>query len=120
MKFLIDMNLSLLGVTFLAERGYGASTGPQSVNRGRLIPRFLILRRRTTGSFSRTASILGCCWLHYGRARPSVIQVRAQDVLPAAIGDVVVRAIQTARSNLEGGALVTVEAYRHRVRVLPI
>jgi predicted nuclease of predicted toxin-antitoxin system len=52
--------------------------------------------------------------------RPSVIQVRAQDVLPSAIGDIVLRAIQTAKPNLEAGALVTVDSFRHRIRVLPI
>ena len=53
-------------------------------------------------------------------SRPSVIQVRAQEVLPSAIGDIVVRAIQTAKPNLEAGALVTVDSFRHRIRVLPI
>jgi predicted nuclease of predicted toxin-antitoxin system len=52
--------------------------------------------------------------------RPSVIQVRTQDVLPSAIGDIVLGAIQAAKPDLEAGALVTVEPFRHRVRVLPI
>ncbi len=52
--------------------------------------------------------------------RPSVIQVRAQDVLPAAIGDIVLRAIRAAEPHLEAGALVTVDSFRHRVRLLPI
>lgn len=53
-------------------------------------------------------------------AKPSVIQVRTQDVLPSAIGDIVLTAIQTTKANLEAGALVTVDSFRHRVRVLPI
>jgi len=52
--------------------------------------------------------------------RPSVIEVRIQDVLPSAIGDMVLQAIQTAKPKLEAGALVTVDSFRHRVRVLPI
>lgn len=55
-----------------------------------------------------------------GTSRPSVIQIRTQDVLPFAIGDIVLRAIQTAKSSLETGALVTVDSSRHRVRALPI
>jgi predicted nuclease of predicted toxin-antitoxin system len=51
---------------------------------------------------------------------PSVIQVRAQDVLPSAIGEVVVRAIRAAEPNLEAGALVTIDPVRQRIRMLPI
>ena len=51
---------------------------------------------------------------------PSVIQVRSQDVLPSAIGDIVLRAIHAAQSHLEAGALVTVDPFRHRIRLLPI
>jgi predicted nuclease of predicted toxin-antitoxin system len=56
-----------------------------------------------------------------GRTRgPSVIQVRTQDVLPSAIGDVVLRAIEAGRDHLEAGAIVTVDLARNRIRLLPI
>ncbi len=51
---------------------------------------------------------------------PSVIQVRAQNVSPDAIGDMVARVLSEQASALESGALVTVEPYAARVRVLPI
>ena len=51
---------------------------------------------------------------------PSVIQIRAQDVLPASVGEMVVRTLTSTRSYLEAGALVTVEMTRHRVRLLPL
>jgi predicted nuclease of predicted toxin-antitoxin system len=51
---------------------------------------------------------------------PSVIQVRLQDVLPSAIGEAVLRAIRAAQPHLETGALVTVDAMRQRIRLLPI
>jgi predicted nuclease of predicted toxin-antitoxin system len=50
----------------------------------------------------------------------SVTQVRTQDVLPTAIGDIVLRAIRTAELQLLAGALVTVDSFHHRVRLLPI
>ena len=50
---------------------------------------------------------------------PSVLQVRTQDPLPQAIGDAVVSALETTRSHLEAGALVTVDRIRNRIRVLP-
>jgi predicted nuclease of predicted toxin-antitoxin system len=52
--------------------------------------------------------------------RPSVIQIRSQDVLPGAIGEIVLRAIRPAQPHLEAGALVTVDPLRHRIRLLPI
>jgi hypothetical protein len=55
-----------------------------------------------------------------GASRPSVIQVRTQDVLPSAIGDPVVHAIQAVQAQLEDGALVTIEPTRARIRILPI
>jgi predicted nuclease of predicted toxin-antitoxin system len=51
---------------------------------------------------------------------PSVIQVRTQDPVPEVMGELVVSAIQTYRSLLERGALVTVEPDKSRARVLPI
>jgi len=51
---------------------------------------------------------------------PSVIQVRSQDVLPSAIGEAVLRAIRAAQPHLEKGALVTVDAIRQRMRLLPL
>ncbi len=55
------------------------------------------------------------------RARgPSVIQVRAQDVLSESLGAMVVSAISRFRAQLEKGALVSVDPARARIRMLPI
>ena len=51
---------------------------------------------------------------------PSVIQVRTQDVLPSASGDVILRAIEASRDHLEAGAIVTVDLAQDRIRLLPI
>ena len=51
---------------------------------------------------------------------PSVLQLRSQDVLPATIGEAIIRAIGTAQSHLESGALVTVDPIGQRIRLLPI
>lgn len=51
---------------------------------------------------------------------PSVIQVRAHDVLSAHLGQVVVTAIRTHETQLRDGAIVTVDEARSKVRVLPI
>ncbi|MEO1403023.1 MAG: DUF5615 family PIN-like protein [Cyanobacteria bacterium J06635_1] len=51
---------------------------------------------------------------------PSVFQVRTQDTLPDAIGELVLSAIRQFQVELETGALVTVDASRARARILPI
>ena len=51
---------------------------------------------------------------------PSVIQVRAHDVLPAHLEQILVKAIQTYEAQLQQGAIITVDESRSRVRVLPI
>jgi predicted nuclease of predicted toxin-antitoxin system len=51
---------------------------------------------------------------------PSVLQVRAQNVLPAAIGELVMRVVAEHSEALEAGALVTVDERNARIRILPI
>lgn len=52
--------------------------------------------------------------------KPSVVQIRAVDVSPDAIGDQVLAALQQMAGELEDGALLTVDARRTRLRVLPL
>ena len=51
---------------------------------------------------------------------PSVIQVRAHDVLPVHLEQVVVTAVRDYEMELEKGAIVTVDESRGKVRMLPI
>ena len=53
-------------------------------------------------------------------AGPSVIQVRAQNVLPDHLEGPVIAALNQHESDLSSGALVVVDESRSRVRVLPI
>jgi predicted nuclease of predicted toxin-antitoxin system len=51
---------------------------------------------------------------------PSVVQLRMQNLLPDAVGDVVLRALQQHAASLDNGAIVTISANGTRVRVLPL
>ena len=51
---------------------------------------------------------------------PSVIQVRGQDVTPAAISKFVIRALAQFEKQLTQGALVVVDETSRRVRLLPL
>ena len=54
------------------------------------------------------------------RAGPSVIQVRAENVLPDHLAPAVMAALSQHEADLSAGALVVVDAGRSRVRVLPL
>jgi len=50
---------------------------------------------------------------------PSVIQVRTQDVMPQSLGSRLVQMLRQYESELEKGALITVDEAKSRVRILP-
>jgi predicted nuclease of predicted toxin-antitoxin system len=52
--------------------------------------------------------------------KPSVVQIRAEDVSPDLIGKQVIVALRQMASELEEGALITVDPKRARLRVLPL
>ena len=52
--------------------------------------------------------------------KPSVIQIRSEDVSPEVIGKQVVGAVQQMAAELDKGALLTVDPYRIRLRLLPL
>jgi predicted nuclease of predicted toxin-antitoxin system len=52
--------------------------------------------------------------------KPSVIQIRSEDVSPDVLGDQVVTAIRQMEAELEAGALMSVEPARTRIRILPL
>ena len=51
---------------------------------------------------------------------PSVLQIRAQDVLPTHLERTVLTALAQHEADLSSGALVVVDETRSRVRLLPI
>lgn len=52
--------------------------------------------------------------------KPSVVQLRADDVRPEAIGRQTVATLQQLDADLERGAPVTIDARRTRIRILPL
>jgi len=120
MKILLDMNLSPLWVPFLAQHGFesvhwsdaGAATARDTE----------IMEYARTGEFVIFTHDLdfGTLLAMTQSGGPSVIQIRAQDVLPDAIGHQVVNSLNETRTHLETGALVTIDPVKYRIRLLPI
>lgn len=53
-------------------------------------------------------------------AKPSVVQIRSDDLNPDAIGAQVIGALRQLEVQLQSGALVSVEPHRTKVRLLPL
>ena len=51
---------------------------------------------------------------------PSVVQIRAQNVLPEDMAGLLIPALRQLASRLDQGALVTIEPARTRMRILPL
>lgn len=120
MKILVDMNLSPAWVRFLSDHGVDAvhwsSIGEIAASDSRILD-----HAANHGFVVFTHDLDFGTILAARKSRgPSVIQVRTQDVLPSAIGTAVVKAIETAKVQLEAGAIVTVDLARNRIRLLPI
>ena len=104
MKLLIDMNLSPLWVSFRAESGF------ESIHWSRIgepsAPDAQIMDYASANGLIVFTHDLdfGALLANRKTRQPSVIQVRTQDVLPAAIGDMVVRALHASRLQLERGS----------------
>lgn len=52
--------------------------------------------------------------------KPSVVQIRAEDVSSDVISKQVIAALHQMAAELEGGALLTIDLSRTRLRVLPL
>lgn len=119
MKILLDMNLPPRWATFLSAEGFecvhwsnvGEKTAKDSV---------IMDYAREYGYIIFTHDLDFGALLAVTRASgPSVIQIRTQNVLPEAIGSLVVKAIRQFYEELRQGALISVDPYRSRVRILP-
>jgi predicted nuclease of predicted toxin-antitoxin system len=120
MKFLIDMNLSPQWAPFFAdhqiEAVHWSGIGQRDASDSEILA-FAAAHGWIVFTHDLDFGVLLALWK---TKSPSVIQVRAQDVLPSGIGAIVLSAIEATRSNLEAGAIVTVDSVHHVVRLLPI
>jgi predicted nuclease of predicted toxin-antitoxin system len=120
MRFLVDMNLSPRWVNFLAAAGHEADHWID-VGEPNAPDRTILDHAHRNRLVILTQDLdFGTLLAVGGLSTPSVIQFRAQAVLPSDVGEQLLAAIDVASAHLETGALVTVDPVGHRVTVLPI
>lgn len=120
MKLLVDMNLSPAWVPFLSQNGF-ASTHWSALGSVSATDSEIMAYAAANHLVVFTHDLDFGTLLATGKASaPSVIQIRGQDILPDAVGALVLRSLEAVQTQLETGALVTIEPGRHRIRLLPI
>jgi predicted nuclease of predicted toxin-antitoxin system len=120
MKLIVDMNLSPRWVGLLAGVGIeaahwstlGAKNAPDSeIMAYASVNNYVVLTHDLDFSAILAAS---------QGEKPSVVQIRAEDVSPDEIGKQVIAALQQMAYELEEGALLSIDPTRTRLRVLPL
>jgi len=120
MKLLVDMNLSPRWVPWLIKAGWEAVHW-SSIGKGNAPDSEIMLYAGqhdyvvVTHDMDFTAILAAT----HGN-KPSVIQVRLEDVSLPDSGDRIVAALRHLQMELEQGAIVTIAENRSRVRMLPL
>lgn len=120
MKLLVDMNLSPRWVSVLADAGIEAAhwSALGAIN----APDPEIMAYASANDYMVLTYDLDFSAILAATQgeKPSVVQIRAEDVSPDVIGKQVVKALKQMAPELEEGALLTIDPGRTRLRVLPL
>jgi len=120
MKILIDMNLSPAWVAWLNAGGHEALHW-QSVGSPSAPDAALLVWARENGFVVFTNDLdFGAILAATSTRAPSVVQLRGKDVAPKNAGKWLAAALALYASELEKGALLTIDQERCRVRMLPV
>ena len=120
MKLLIDMNLSVrwigalagLGITAVHWRDVGDAAAADTVIFGYAAANDLVVLTNDLD--------FGAILAATRQRKPSVIQLRGDDVRPEAAAGAVALAVSSCGPELERGALLTLNAARLRIALLPL
>ena len=120
MKILIDMNLTPPCSAVFQAEGWEA-THWSTVGDPGATDRQIMAWAAEHGFVVFTHDLdFGAILAATGAAGPSVIQVRAQDVMPDQLGPLMVKVIRQQHDALRTGALLIVDPQRSRLRILPL
>lgn len=120
MKLIVDMNLSPRWIKLLSDAGVEAVHW--SVIGKFNAPDSEIMAYATANDYVVLTHDLdfGSILAVTHGEKPSVVQIRAEDVSPDVIGLQVVTALRQMESELDAGALLTIDTNRTRLRLLPL
>jgi predicted nuclease of predicted toxin-antitoxin system len=120
MRLLIDMNLSPQWIPVFERQGWQAVHW-SSVGDARAIDRVIMDWARENSHVIFTHDLdFGTLLAVTQAGGPSVIQIRAQDIMPKHLEKIVIRVLKEYTALLESGALITVDESTSRARILPL
>jgi predicted nuclease of predicted toxin-antitoxin system len=120
MKVLVDMNLSPRWVDLLAGEGVEAAHW-STLGSGNASDRVIMAYAKTNDYIVLTHDLdFGAILAATQGEKPSVVQIRAELLSPNVIGQQVILALRQMASELQDGALLTVDPERTRLRLLPL
>jgi predicted nuclease of predicted toxin-antitoxin system len=120
MKLVVDMNLSPRWIEFLTDAGFHAVHWTE-VGQSTTKDEEIIAWAAQNGHVVLTHDLdFSAILASTQDAKPSVIQLRADDVTLEAVGGKVISALHQMKSELEAGALLSLDAARTRLRILPL
>jgi predicted nuclease of predicted toxin-antitoxin system len=120
MKLLLDMNLSPRLAPILAQAGFEVvhwnELGPGDTNDADIMAHarahdFVVLTHDLDFSAILAAT---------NGEKPSVVQIRTIDTSPEVLAATVITGLRSCADELREGALLTIDADRRRLRVLPL
>ena len=120
MKLLLDMNLTPRWVPYLEAAGFEALHWSK-VGRANAPDEEIMAHATRLGLVVLTHDLDFSAILAATKGKkPSVVQVRALNISPEAIGSQIVAALRHTGAELEVGALLTIDPDRTRLRLLPL
>lgn len=120
MKVIVDMNLSPRWVPFLIGSGMEA-THWAALGDSHAPDADIMAYAKLHDSVVLTHDLdFGTILAVTGNEKPSVVQIRSDDLRPESIGSKVVLALHQFSSELQSGALITIDPSRVRARLLPL
>jgi predicted nuclease of predicted toxin-antitoxin system len=120
LKVIIDVNLSAVWTKYLQGRGHEAQHW-SALGEHNASDRVIMAYAAEHGAVILTGD-MDFAEIHAfeNSIKPSVIQIRAKDLLPPVQGPLVARALTIGASDLMLGAVVTIKGTRMRIAKLPI
>jgi predicted nuclease of predicted toxin-antitoxin system len=120
MKFLIDMNLSPIWSKTLDDAGIEAVHWSELGSATTPDPEIMTFAAANGLTILTNDLDFGAALATANRNKPSVVQIRGNDLRPTSIGTQVCQALKQMNVELEMGALLTIEPTRTRLRLLPL
>jgi predicted nuclease of predicted toxin-antitoxin system len=120
LKILLDMNISPVWVDYLKQNNFDAIHW-SDIGKGNApdVEIFEYAKKNDYVLFTHDLDF-STMLANTKSAKPSVIQIRTQNIIPEIWGNIFFSILKENHSLIEKGAILIIEEYSHRIRILPL